>query len=136
MNVKIIDNFSRKRKTKLPASVGMSFVTGCCSISKTAQKLTRLKVLDKIVFVQNEEDERDWYFRLAFENEDGFNLRSYSSSCLKKEHLLFNSANLVGLIADSLSFIGSSAKCNISNELVYIEGVPHWQLITGMIKNK
>ena len=135
MKVKIIENTYKREKTKMPAIFGISLKSGCCRFTKTATKLTELKALDKIVFVQNEEDKRDWYFRLAKDNEIGFVLRNNKGSS-SAEILLFNSMALVCLIADSLSFIGKSAKCNISNELVDIDGVEHWQLITGMIKNK
>lgn len=135
MKFKIYDASVLNKKRNVPAQLGISCVSGCCRINSAARSMVALKPADRIVFVQNEDEPTDWYFRKATEKEDGYMLRDYNGKA-KVDTLLFNSAKLVSVICDSLGFKGNSTKCNISNEPIEIDGQVYWQLITGMIKNK
>lgn len=111
----------------------INFKTGLININKLASEIIGLKHGSRILLLQNEEVQEDWYLQVITDKKtEAFELRNNSTST---KGCLLNHRSITTLIANSVHFEGQSGRIFIG-EKIHIKGTGDlWSLITASLKN-
>jgi hypothetical protein len=121
------EDFPNTRTTAPAFSIDTK--VGCNRLNREACELIGLKAGDKIKFLQDEEEEGDWYIEKV--KEGGFVLRTTKNAT----SLCFNSTPMAKKIADSVVFEGRSGRCLIAGQPTELNKRKLFGILTNSLKN-
>lgn len=125
-------DFSQTSQRRGDPVLGVNKKTGACRLSKKAAELIGLQAGDRINFSQDPDEPADWYLSKA-KKDEGVQLR-VNNTASQGGSLLFNSANFVEAILNSIEFKENTGSMKIADESEQIGGVEVWPVITRSIK--
>lgn len=120
-------------RRSLKPIIGISAKSGTLRINEAAVELMNLKVTDKVVLHQDEEEPENWYLEIDKKCDYAFQLR-YSAK-ISPKGLIFQSTVLVKKIFQSVAFNGISGHLLVG-EKIQMNKKEYYTLITGMLRNK